>query len=205
MKRTGGRLPRRGLHLWTFRIVLVVWLAAVGSAERRSSDQPFAGGGVGCLGAGRGGRRLPEQCAAHVGRPQSSPFVSVAADVSFIRLSETGSEFTMFLLIDDKQYFDVPSVNGERFASGTAQLARPLGPRDKVGIEFNVLVSEPGHGRLGNGNQPDAHTGGGAQRLAEAQVDPHVRAGLGGAVGGLSAARSFMRGKWTAIGKRAAS
>ena len=45
--------------------------------------------------------------------PESSPFVSVAADASFIRLSETGSEFTMFFLGEDRQYFDVPSVNGE--------------------------------------------------------------------------------------------
>ncbi len=68
--------------------------------------------------------------------PESSPFVSVAADVSFIRLSETGSEFTMFFLGQDMQYFDAPSVNGEQFASGTVQFARPVGPRDKLGIEL---------------------------------------------------------------------
>jgi hypothetical protein len=71
--------------------------------------------------------------------PVSSPFVSVAADASFIRLSESGSEFTMFFLGEDRQYSDVPSVNGERFASGTMQLARPLGLRDKLGIELSAL------------------------------------------------------------------
>ena len=65
--------------------------------------------------------------------PESSPFVSVAADASFIRLSETGSELTMFFLGEDMQYFDVPSVNGERFASGTMQFARPVGPARQVG------------------------------------------------------------------------
>jgi hypothetical protein len=71
--------------------------------------------------------------------PENSPFVSFAADASFIRLSETGSEFTMFFLGEDKQYSDVPSVNGERFASGMAQFARPLGARDKWGIELSSL------------------------------------------------------------------
>jgi hypothetical protein len=71
--------------------------------------------------------------------PENSPFVSLAADISFIRLSETGSEFTMFLLIDDRQYFNVPSVNGERFASGTMQFARSLSAANKLGLELNVL------------------------------------------------------------------
>ena len=71
--------------------------------------------------------------------PESSAFVSVAADASFIRLSETGSELTMFFLGEDRQYFDVPSVDGERFASGTVQFARPLGPRNKLGLELSAL------------------------------------------------------------------
>jgi hypothetical protein len=37
------------------------------------------------------------------------------------------------------QFFDIPSVNGERFASGTVQLAQPLGPRNKLGIEVSSL------------------------------------------------------------------
>ena len=71
--------------------------------------------------------------------PESSAFVSMAADASFIRLSETGSELTMFFLGQDMQYFDVPSVDGERFASGTLQYSRPLGLDDKVGVELDVL------------------------------------------------------------------
>ena len=71
--------------------------------------------------------------------PESSPFVSVAADASFIRLSETGSELTMFFLGQDMQFTDVPSVDGERFASGTIQFARPLGLGNKLGIQLSSL------------------------------------------------------------------
>ncbi len=70
---------------------------------------------------------------------ESSPFVSVAADASFIRLSETGSELTMFFLGQNMQYSDAPSVDGERFASGTVQLARPLGADNKLGVELSAL------------------------------------------------------------------
>jgi hypothetical protein len=71
--------------------------------------------------------------------PESSAFVSVAADASFIRLSETGSELTMFFLGQDMQFADVPSVDGERFASGMIQFARPLGLGNKLGIELSSL------------------------------------------------------------------
>lgn len=71
--------------------------------------------------------------------PENSSFVSVAADASFIRLSETGSEFTLFFLGEDRQYSDAPSVNGERFASGTVQFTRPLGLLNKLGIELSSL------------------------------------------------------------------
>jgi hypothetical protein len=71
--------------------------------------------------------------------PESSPFVSVAADASFIRLSETGSELTMFFLGQDMQFSDVPSVDGERFASGVMQYAQPVGLGNKLGIELSSL------------------------------------------------------------------
>lgn len=71
--------------------------------------------------------------------PENSPFASVAADVSLIRLSETGSEFTLFLMGEDIQYSDAPSVDGERFASGTLQYNQLLGTADKLGVEFNAL------------------------------------------------------------------
>lgn len=71
--------------------------------------------------------------------PENSPFVLVSADVSFIRLSETGSEFTMFFLGEDTQYTDAPSVGGERFASGTLQYAQPVGGQDQLALEFSTL------------------------------------------------------------------
>ena len=121
------------------RIALVVWLVPLArlSAAPATNRAPVAVWDVSARAEVGGGYRNNVLLTSVA--PTNSPFVSVAADVSFIRLSETGSEFTMFLLIDDKQYFDVPSVNGERFASATAQFARPLGPRDKLGIELNAL------------------------------------------------------------------
>jgi hypothetical protein len=71
--------------------------------------------------------------------PESSAFVSVAADASFIRLSESGSEWTMFFLGQDMQFTDVPSVDGERFASGMIQFVHPLSLPSKLGIELYTL------------------------------------------------------------------
>lgn len=74
--------------------------------------------------------------------PESSPFVSVAADASFIRLSETGSEFTLFLMGQDMEYSDAPSVSGERFVSGTMQFSRPITLQDKLGVELQYLYQK---------------------------------------------------------------
>ena len=71
--------------------------------------------------------------------PESSSFISMAADASVIRLSETGSELTMFFMVEDMQYVDAPSVGGERFASGTVQFARPVSSLDKLGLELRSL------------------------------------------------------------------
>jgi hypothetical protein len=46
---------------------------------------------------------------------------------------------TLFFLGEDRRYFDVPSVNGESFASGTMQFARPVSLSDKLGIELSAL------------------------------------------------------------------
>ena len=74
--------------------------------------------------------------------PENSPFVSMAMDASFIRLSETGSELTLFLMGQNRQYTDAPSVNEEWFASGTAQVARPITARDRLGLEFQYLYQK---------------------------------------------------------------
>jgi hypothetical protein len=71
--------------------------------------------------------------------PENSPFLSVAGDISFIRLSETGSEFTMLFMGEGRWYADAPSAEREGFVSATLQFARPLGADDKLGIELGVL------------------------------------------------------------------
>ncbi|MBN2506215.1 MAG: hypothetical protein JXQ71_05925 [Verrucomicrobia bacterium] len=65
--------------------------------------------------------------------PENSAFVAAAADVSFMRLSERGSQWTFFLLGEDTRYFDSPSVPKEQVFSGTAQVQEPVGPRDRIG------------------------------------------------------------------------
>ncbi len=119
------------------RLVVVVGLVTFGplSAAPATNRSPVAVWDVSARAEVGGGYRHNVLLTSFA--PVSSPFVSVAADASFIRLSETGSEFTLFFLGEDKQYSDVPSVNGERFASATAQLARPLGLRNKLGIELS--------------------------------------------------------------------
>ena len=121
------------------RLVLVVGLATFGrlSAAPATNLSPVAVWDVSARAEVGGGYKHNVLLTSVA--PENSSFVSVAADISFIRLSETGSEFTMFFLGEDRRYFDVPSVNGERFVSGTMQLARPLGLRDKLGIELSAL------------------------------------------------------------------
>ncbi|MCU0783236.1 MAG: hypothetical protein MUF81_04150 [Verrucomicrobia bacterium] len=70
---------------------------------------------------------------------ESSGFFLSSADATFIRLSESGAHFTLFLLGEDTRYFDAPSVDYEQLFSGTAQFATPLGQLDELGAEANYL------------------------------------------------------------------
>lgn len=69
----------------------------------------------------------------------SSGFFLSSADATFMRLSESGSLFTLFLLGEDTRYFDVPSVGYEQLFSGLAKYSAPVGDRDEVGLESNYL------------------------------------------------------------------
>lgn len=75
---------------------------------------------------------------AHVA-PEDAPFLSIGGDTSVIRISDTGSELTLFLVAEDLQYLDAVSVEGERFLSASAQFLQPLSSRDKVGAEVGYL------------------------------------------------------------------
>jgi hypothetical protein len=71
--------------------------------------------------------------------PESSAFFKLAGDVSLVRLSESGSELTLLFLGEDMEYLNTTSVNGERFATATANLTQPLGSRDTFLSEFSYL------------------------------------------------------------------
>jgi len=138
-KRPEVKRPDDSPDHWMFRtvILLVLALLAPRSGAAATNRSPVAVWDASARAEVGGGYKHNVLLTSVA--PESSAFVSVAADASFIRLSETGSELTVFFLGEDIQYFDVPSVDGERFASGTVQFARPLGARDKLGIEFGAL------------------------------------------------------------------
>jgi hypothetical protein len=71
--------------------------------------------------------------------PVGSAFLNTSGDVSFLRFSDSGAHFTLFLLADDTRYFDAASGNYEQFFSGTAQATTPLGDRDELGGQFTYL------------------------------------------------------------------
>jgi hypothetical protein len=71
--------------------------------------------------------------------PESSAFFNVAADASVLRFAESGAYLSFFMLADDTQYFDAPSVNYEQFFSGTAQAVTPVGTRDELSGQFSYL------------------------------------------------------------------
>jgi hypothetical protein len=71
--------------------------------------------------------------------PESSGFFNTSADVSFLRLADSGAHFTLFVLGDDTRYLDAASVNYEQFFSGTAQGVTPLGDHDELGGQFTYL------------------------------------------------------------------
>jgi len=70
---------------------------------------------------------------------ENSAFFNVAADASLIRFAESGAYLTFFVLGDDTQYFDAPSVNYEQFFSGTIQSVTPVGAHNELGGQFNYL------------------------------------------------------------------
>jgi hypothetical protein len=133
------KLAREPRDHWVPRLVLLAGLMSLArlSAATATNRSPVAVWDLSARAEVGGGYK--HNVLLTTVAPESSPFVSVAADVSFIRLSETGSELTIFFLGEDRRYSDAPSVNGESFASGTIQLARPVGSRDKWGVELSAL------------------------------------------------------------------
>lgn len=71
--------------------------------------------------------------------PEGSSFVTAAGDFSLMRLSESGSQWTFFVLGEDTRYFDVEAVDREQLFAGTVLLDQPVGRRDQVGGSFQYL------------------------------------------------------------------
>lgn len=70
---------------------------------------------------------------------ESSTFFLTSADATFIRLTDSGSLFTLFLLGEDTRYFDAPVVDYEQLFSGSAQFTTPAGADAELGIYANYL------------------------------------------------------------------
>ncbi len=70
---------------------------------------------------------------------ENSAFFSSAADISLIRLSETGSQLGLFLLADDRRYFDSPSVDKEQLFSGSVFMTLPTHTGHEFGGDVQYL------------------------------------------------------------------
>ena len=73
--------------------------------------------------------------------PESSAFFNVSADASFIRFAESGAYLSFFVLGDDTQYFDAPSVNYEQFFSGTRAGRDTAGTNETNWAESSVIFT----------------------------------------------------------------
>lgn len=71
--------------------------------------------------------------------PESSTFFNTSVNASLMRFMENGAFVTCFILFDDTQYIEAPSVDYERFFSATLQAATPVGPDDEWGGQVNYL------------------------------------------------------------------
>jgi len=71
--------------------------------------------------------------------PKGSALFTAAADASFIRLSESGSQLTFFLMGEDTRYLDSVGVEKEQFFMGRAQLGVPVGARGELGSDAQYL------------------------------------------------------------------
>lgn len=71
--------------------------------------------------------------------PEGGGFFLTSADLSVLRLTDTGSLFSFFLLGEDTRYFDVPAVGYEQYVSGQAEVTTPVGERNEAGVAANYL------------------------------------------------------------------
>ena len=71
--------------------------------------------------------------------PEETAFVHSTAEFSFLRLSESGSEFNLFTLVEDWRYPDCASVGYEQLASATAQGLWPVGEKQTLSAEVQYF------------------------------------------------------------------
>ena len=72
-------------------------------------------------------------------RPQGSSLIEASADFSAIRLSESGSTFTLFVLGELRHYLDIPEIRNEGILYAVTGWQSPIGLEDALGAEFQYL------------------------------------------------------------------
>ncbi|MCU0788869.1 MAG: hypothetical protein MUC91_11910 [Verrucomicrobia bacterium] len=72
-------------------------------------------------------------------QPVGSSFFEAAGDVSVIRLSESGSSLTLFVLGELRHYFDTEEVKNEGILYAVARAEKPAGEENLMGGEFQYL------------------------------------------------------------------
>lgn len=76
-------------------------------------------------------------------RPVGSSFLEASADFSAIRLSESGSSLTLFLLGEYQHYFETQEGQNQGLAYAVARAETPFGgPQNIVGAEFQYLYQD---------------------------------------------------------------
>jgi hypothetical protein len=71
--------------------------------------------------------------------PESSSFIHSGAEASFIRLSQTGTQFSLFLFGEDWRYLDSSDVPSEQLASASAQALWLLDEHQELSAELQYI------------------------------------------------------------------
>lgn len=72
-------------------------------------------------------------------QPEGSSFIEMTADFSAIRLSETGSTLTLFVLGELRRYLESEEAPNEGFLYALARVEKPDGMQNTIGGEFAYL------------------------------------------------------------------
>ena len=122
-------------HVW---LVLTIAATAFPAQTAESTNRSLAAEWDATFRATAGGGYRDNVLGTAI-RPESSGFEEVSGDVSVMRFSESGSYLSLFLLGEDRRYFNSPSVPKEQVFSSTVQFQQPVGAGHSFGAQVQYL------------------------------------------------------------------